>query len=128
MQPDDQKKQAKKLKLTPRIERINITWNPIPVSRSLRVSTPASDRIEEIRSWYEENFGEEMADDFYETILDKFDLLESFNEAGPEVPDRPGVRRLVITGRFEFYAFYRLTETEVVVLAVTKHAEPALED
>jgi plasmid stabilization system protein ParE len=69
-----------------------------------------------------------MADDFYETILDKFDLLEKFNEAGPEVPNHPGVRRLVITGRFPYYAFYRLTETEVVVLAVTKHAEPALED
>ena len=105
-----------------------MTSNPLPVSRSLRVSTSTSDRIEEIRSWYEDNYGEEMADDFYETILDKFDLLEKFNEAGPEVPDRPGVRRLVITGRFEFYAFYRLTETEVVVLAVTKHAEPALED
>jgi plasmid stabilization system protein ParE len=69
-----------------------------------------------------------MADDFYETLLDKFDLLEKFNEAGPEVPNRPGIRRLVITGRFEFYAFYRLTEAEVVVLAVTKHAEPSLED
>ena len=102
--------------------------NYFPVARSLRVSTPAFIRIEEIRSWYEENYDEEMAEDFYETILDKFDLLESFNEAGPEVLDRPGVRRLVISGRFEFYAFYRLTEIEVVVLAVTKHAEPSLED
>jgi plasmid stabilization system protein ParE len=98
------------------------------MSRLLRVSTPASDRIEAIRSWYEANFGEEMADDFNETILDKFDLLEKFNEAGPEVPTRPGVRRLVITGRFNYYAFYRLTKTEVVILAVTKDYEPALED
>ncbi|MCE0522661.1 MAG: type II toxin-antitoxin system RelE/ParE family toxin [Methylacidiphilales bacterium] len=128
MHPNDQKKITKKLKFAPQIKRINMTSNPLPVSRSLRVSTPASNRIEEIRSWYEENYGEEMADDFYETILDKFDLLERFNEAGPEVPDRPGVRRLVIIGRFEFYAFYRLTETEVVVLAVTKDAEPRLED
>jgi len=98
------------------------------MSRILRVAPFAANRIEEIRNWYEENYGEEMADDFYETIIDKFDLLEQFNEAGPEVPFRAGIRRLVITGRFEFYAFYRLTEKEVVILAVTKHAEPALEN
>ncbi len=98
------------------------------MSRFLRVTPFASDRIEAIRSWYLENYGEEMADDFYETILDKFELLEKFNEAGPEVLFRPGIRRLVITGRFEFYAFYRLTQSEVVILAVTKHSEPALED
>ena len=69
-----------------------------------------------------------MADDFYQTILEKFDFLEKFNEAGPEMPFRAGIRRLVIIGRFEFYAFYRLTEKEVVILAATKNAEPALED
>jgi plasmid stabilization system protein ParE len=84
--------------------------------------------MEEIGNRYEEFYGAEMADDFYETIFNKFDLLKQFGEAGPEVLFRPGVRRLVITGRFEFYAFYRLTEKEVVILAVTKDADPLLDD
>lgn len=69
-----------------------------------------------------------MADDFYWTLIQKFDLLEKFNELGPDVPHWPAVRRLVITGRFDYYVFYRLTETEVIVLTVTKDAEPAVEE
>jgi plasmid stabilization system protein ParE len=96
------------------------------MARSLRVAIFASIRIEEIFHWYGETFDQQMADDFYRTLLDKFDLLERFNDLGPEVPGHPGVHRLVIVGRFPYYIFYRLTEREVVVLAVTKDDEPAL--
>jgi plasmid stabilization system protein ParE len=101
--------------------------------RTLRIVTSADRRIEEITAWYEDAwdkgyYNEDPSDDFYWAILDKFDYLLKFNEAGPEVPGRGGVRRLVITGRFEYYAFYRLTETEVVILAVTKDYDPKLDE
>jgi len=123
-----QEKKAKKLKLPAQIVTINMTPNPVPMSRTIHVTPLATARIDLIREWYQENFDEEMADDFYDVVIEKLDLLGKFNEAGPEVINRDGVRRLVITGRFPYSLFYRLTETEVVVLVLAKNAEPVIED
>jgi plasmid stabilization system protein ParE len=81
-----------------------------------------------MRDWYDDTFGPPMGDEFYHTILDKCEYLQDFNHAAPAVPDREGIRRLVVTGKIPYYIFYEVLETEIVVFAVTKEDRSPSED
>src|SRR5271155_4473012 len=94
----------------------------------VRISDRTAIRLERMRDWYDDTFGPPIGDEFYHAILDKCEYLEEFNRAAPAVPGRDGIRRLVVTGRFPYYIFYEVLETEIVVFAVTKEDRPPGED
>jgi plasmid stabilization system protein ParE len=86
------------------------------VSRQLRNVRAAREELATAVRWFEEQRSG-LGAEFYGEVVATTDRLRAFPEGGtPISPDQ--LTRRVIVSRFPYQVVYRLTPTEIVVLAV----------
>jgi plasmid stabilization system protein ParE len=86
------------------------------VKRAVRISEPATQELAAAVRWYE--IGRPgLGGEFFDVVVDLLATLESRSEIGGVVGSEPQTRRALVR-RFPYQVVYRLTTTEIVIIAV----------
>jgi len=86
------------------------------VSRAVRTSEPASDELIDAIRWYEAR-RRGLGGEFFDAVAEMVTLIEARPEVGSGSRHDPQTRRVLVP-RFPYQVVYRLTPTEIVVVAV----------
>ena len=86
------------------------------MNRTVRSSQPASDEFAAGVRWYEER-RHGLGAEFFEAVADVVTFIEANPEIGTPVGDDPLTRR-VLVHRFPYQVVYRLTASEILIVAV----------
>jgi plasmid stabilization system protein ParE len=86
------------------------------VTRTLRSSQPASEEFTEAVRWYEQQ-RRGLGAEFFDAVAATTVLIEAHPEIGTTVRDDPVTRRVLVP-RFPYQVVYRLTATEIIVVAI----------
>jgi plasmid stabilization system protein ParE len=86
------------------------------VSRTVRSSQPASEEFAAAVRWYEEQRAG-LGAEFYEAVSKTIAIIEARPEIGNPLRQNPVIRRMLVQ-RFPYQVVYRISPTEVVIVAV----------
>ena len=86
------------------------------MTRSIRTSEPAADEFSAAVRWYEAR-RRGLGGEFFDAVLATLSRIETNPEIGTTIsPD--GNTRRVLVAKFPYHVVYRLTRSEMVIVAI----------
>ena len=86
------------------------------MTRPIRTSEPASDEFSEAVRWYEARRSG-LGGEFFDAVATTVSLIEANPEIGTTISTHSHTRRALVA-RFPYQVVYRLTPTEMVIVAI----------
>ncbi|MBI3767490.1 MAG: type II toxin-antitoxin system RelE/ParE family toxin [Deltaproteobacteria bacterium] len=86
------------------------------MKRTVRTGEPASEELIDAVRWYETR-GPGLGGEFFDAVAEMLTLIEARPEIGSPSRRDPQTRRVLVP-RFPYQVVYRLTPTEIVIVAV----------
>ena len=86
------------------------------MTRAIRISEPAAEELSEAVRWYEARRGG-LGGEFFDAVVTTLGLIASHPEIGARELSAARTRRVLVS-RFPYQVVYRLSESELVVVAV----------
>lgn len=84
--------------------------------RTVRTSEPASDELIDAVRWYETR-RPGLGGEFFDAVAEMLTLIEARPEIGSVSHHDPQTRRVLVP-RFPYQVTYRLSPTEIVIIAI----------